>query len=128
MALDLRTSRAWRALFFAAIAAVALACAAAGTARAATYPAGFEERTIVSGLTGPVGVAWTPDGRMLVIEKAGRLKVANPAAGSAPATMLDISGRVNSYWDRGLLGDGRGQRRSPSNRYIYLLYTYDLNR
>ena len=103
----------------------ALAAILAVPAQAATYPAGFEERTIASGLTGPVGVAWTPDGRMLVIEKDGRLKVA-PAAGGAPTTVLDISARVSSYWDRGLLGVAVDSA-FASNRYIYLLYTYEVN-
>ena len=61
----------------------ALAAIFAAAAEAASYPTGFEERTIASGLTGPVGAAWTPDGRMLVIEKDGRLKVA-PAAAARP--------------------------------------------
>ena len=93
--------------------------------RAATYPTGFEERTIAGGLTGPVGTAWTPDGRMLVIEKEGHLKVVQPGSSSA-TTILDISGRVNSYWDRGLLGIAVDSS-FASNRFIYLLYTYDLN-
>ena len=101
----------------------ALAAIFAASAQAASYPTGFEERTIASGLTGPVGVAWTPDGRMLVIEKDGRLKI-TPAAGGAPATVLDITARVNSYWDRGLLGVAVDSD-FASNRYIYLLYTYD---
>src|SRR5215212_3427208 len=125
MALDLRTSRAWRASLFAALVAVVLVCAVADPARAATYPTGFEERTIASGLSGPVGTAWTPDGRMLVIEKDGHLKVVNPGSSSA-TTILDISGRVNSYWDRGLLGIAVDSS-FATNRFIYLLYTYDLN-
>ena len=94
-------------------------------AGAATYPSGFEERTVAGGLTGPVGVAWTPDGRMLVIEKAGRLKVVTPGSSTA-TTILDISARVNSYWDRGLLGIAVDSS-FLSNRYVYLLYTHDLN-
>ena len=101
----------------------ALAAIFAASAQAASYPSGFEERTIAPGLTGPVGVAWTPDGRMLLIEKDGRLKVA-PAAGGAPTTVLDITGRVNSYWDRGLLGVAVDSD-FANNHYIYLLYTYD---
>ena len=123
MSLLARNIRRLQVIVLCAIAA--LAAIFAVPAQAATYPAGFEERTIASGLTGPVGVAWTPDGRMLVIEKDGRLKVA-PAAGGAPTTVLDITGRVNSYWDRGLLGVAVDSA-FASNRYIYLLYTYDVN-
>ena len=42
---------------------------------AATYPTGFEEQTIVTGLSRPTTVAWAPDGRMFVAEKDGALKV-----------------------------------------------------
>jgi len=80
-----------------------MAAAAAPGAKAATYPAGFEERTLVGNLTGPTAVAWTPEGRMLVAEKAGKLKVVAPGA-TTPTQLLDISAKVNSYWDRGLLG------------------------
>jgi glucose/arabinose dehydrogenase/PKD repeat protein len=121
MHLDSRNIPRWPLLALALLIA-ALPAASAG---AATYPAGFEERTLVSGLTGPVGVAWTPDGRMLVIEKAGRLKIAGSGAGAA-TTALDITGRVNSYWDRGLLGIAVDSD-FASNRFVYLLYTHDLN-
>ena len=67
------------------------------TAGAATYPAGFEEQTIVAGLNQPTGTAWAPDGRMFVIEKGGLLKVV-PAGGSTATTVqdLDLRNEVNS--------------------------------
>jgi hypothetical protein len=46
----------------AAAAATAAACLPATDADAATYPPGFEERTIVGGLDQPVSMAWAPDG------------------------------------------------------------------
>ena len=104
--------------------AVLFACAATPAA-AATYPPGFEERTIAAGLTGPVGVAWTPDGRMIVIEKFGRVRIF-AAGGATPATVVDLSARVNSYWDRGLLGIAVDSS-FEANRYVYLLYTAELN-
>jgi glucose/arabinose dehydrogenase/PKD repeat protein len=101
-----------------------LALAAAAAAPAATYPPGFEEETVVEGLTRPVFVDWAPDGRMFVAEKDGRLKVVPPGASSAE-TVLDITGRVNSYWDRGLLGLAVDTD-FDANGYVYLAYTYDL--
>ena len=92
----------FRVTLAAAVAAILLCVPA--TAGAATYPAGFEERTIVSGLNLPTGIAWAPDGRMFVIEKGGLLKVV-PAGGidgdHGPRTSAT---EVNSYSDRGLLG------------------------
>jgi glucose/arabinose dehydrogenase len=125
MSLD-SPNRTRRLAVLAALAVLGLALfAPAAPVSAATYPAGFEERTLASGLTGPTGVAWTPDGRMLIIEKAGRVKVGNPGQTTA-TTILDMSGRVNSYWDRGLLGIAVDAS-FATNRYVYLLYTHDLN-
>ena len=108
----------------AAAAAVAVFLCAPALGAATTYPTGFEERPLVSGLTAPTAVAWAPDGRMFVIEQAGRLKVVAPGASTA-TTILDISNRVNSYWDRGLLGLAVDSD-FANNNYIYLLYTYEL--
>jgi glucose/arabinose dehydrogenase len=94
-------------------------------ARAAAYPAGFEERVMVGGLTGATGVDFAPDGRAFIIEKAGRVKVAAPGANTA-SLLLDISGRVNSNHDRGLLGIAVDSS-FASNGYVYLLYTFDVN-
>ena len=84
-------------------AAGAVMALAAVPTHAASYPSGFEERTVVGGLSDPMSMAWAPDGRMFVIEKPGRLKVV-PPGGSTATTILDISNRVNHASDRGLLG------------------------
>jgi len=70
-------------------------------------------------------MAWAPDGRLFVIEKPGRLKVVAPG-GTGATTILDISGRVNEFHDRGLLGLAVDSA-FASNGYIYLLYTYDVS-
>lgn len=98
---------------------------AALPAQAATYPAGFEERTLISGLTIPTAVAWTPDGRAIVVEKSGLVKIA-AAGASTTTTVLDLRNRVNDYNDRGLLGLAVDSQ-FATNPYVYLLYTYELN-
>ena len=100
----------------------ALVCAA--PAGAGGYTSGFEERTIVGGLDEPVSMSWAPDGRLFIIEKPGRLKVAAPGATQA-TTILDISDEVNNYNDRGLLGLAVDSN-FASNGYLYLSYTYEL--
>jgi glucose/arabinose dehydrogenase len=67
------------------------------------YPAGFDETALATGLTAPTMVDWAPDGRMFVAEKGGVLKVV-PAGSDTARTVVDLSDRVNSAWDRGLLG------------------------
>jgi PKD repeat protein len=100
-----------------------MALAAAPT-HAASYPSGFEERTVVGGLSDPMSMAWAPDGRLFIIEKPGRLKVV-PPGGSTATTILDISNRVNHANDRGLLGLALDSS-FASNGYLYLSYTYDV--
>jgi glucose/arabinose dehydrogenase/PKD repeat protein len=97
----------------------------APNAHAASYQPGFEERTVVGGLTEPTAMAWAPDGRLFVIERPGRLKVVEPGDTSA-TTILDISSRVNDLHDRGLLGLAVDSA-FDSNGYVHLLYTYDVS-
>ena len=106
-----------------AIAGIAL-LAGTSSATAATLPTGFEERTVVSGLTAPTAVAWAPDGRMFVAEKGGRVRVVTATGTLVSTPLIDISGHVNTAGDRGLLGIAIDSS-FTSNRYLYLLYTYD---
>jgi PKD repeat protein/glucose/arabinose dehydrogenase len=105
--------------------AACLLLATSATAQAATLPAGFAEETLGAGLTAPVGAATAPDGRIFVAEKGGRVRVITPDRLTLAAPLLDISGRVNSYHDRGLLGIAV-DRDFATNGYLYLLYTYDV--
>jgi len=75
-------------------------------------------------LQAPTKVAWAPDGRMFVVEKGGRLKVGPPGS-TIGTTVLDLSARVNHAADRGLLGLAVDASFS-ANRFVYLLYTYDI--
>lgn len=110
-----------------ALVSAAVVCAALPAAAAATdLPKGFEAREMVGGLTSATGVAFAPDGRAFIVEKDGRLKVAQPGAKTA-SLLLDISDHVNSYGDRGLLGVAV-DKDFATNGYVYLLYTYELNK
>jgi glucose/arabinose dehydrogenase/PKD repeat protein len=97
----------------------------AATASAATLPTGFETQTVITGLTAATGIAYAPDGRAFVIEKAGRLKVAQPGATTA-TQLLDVSNHVNDFGDRGLLGIAVDAS-FATNGYVFLLYTYDVS-
>jgi glucose/arabinose dehydrogenase len=106
---------------------------AAGAAQASTYiDSNFSDRTIADSFGSPgtgdiVAVAWAPDGRMFVADRAGVVFVHNP--GDPPGTnqlVLNISGHVNngSGTDHGLLGIAT-DKNFASNGFLYLLYTYD---
>ena len=119
--MSLSGTRATVACLLAAFAVVSLLAPGQATA----YPAGFEERVMVGGLTGTTDVDFAPDGRAFITEKAGRVKVAAPGASTA-SLLLDISSRVNSNHDRGLLGIALDSS-FATNGYVYLVYTFDLN-
>jgi glucose/arabinose dehydrogenase/endonuclease YncB( thermonuclease family) len=92
-------------------------------AAVAALPSGFAESVVVNGLTGPTAFAFLPDGRILVSQKNGLLRlVKNGQLLATPA--IDIRTRVNTYWDHGLLGLAVDPN-FASNGYIYLLYTYE---
>ena len=71
----------------------------AGVARA--LPPGFEEVTVVSGLAGPTAVEWLPDGRLLIAEQGGRLRIIKNGV-LLPDAALQVP--VGPLFENGLLG------------------------
>jgi glucose/arabinose dehydrogenase/PKD repeat protein len=97
---------------------------AAPSAGAATLPAGFQESTVFSGLTNPTVVRFASDGRVFVATKSGRIYVYNSITDPTRTLFADLSGEVQDYWDRGMLGMALDPQ-FPSRPYVYVLYTYD---
>lgn len=88
-------------------------------------PPGFARETVVSGLNLPTTFVYLPDGRILIAEKDGVVRLSSHGAlQSTP--FLDIRDRVNPLNDRGLLGIAADPD-FATNGYIYLLYTYEDN-
>jgi len=97
----------------------------AGSADAITLPANFvsENATPGNAFDTPTGIAFLPDGRMLVCEKKGRLLlVTNGVIQSTP--VWSSTSEVLDQNDRGLL-DVAVDPDFASNRRIYLLYTVE---
>jgi len=68
----------------------------------ATYSiAGLSDTAVVQNLVGPTDFDWLPDGRMLVVEKGGTVRI---VAGGAVTLALDWTANVDSVGERGLLG------------------------
>lgn len=80
--------------------------------------------TIVSSLTRPTAIDFTPDGRrMYIAQQDGLVRVrVNGVLNSTP--FIDIRAQVNGTRDRGLL-DIAVHPDFEANPYVYLLYTYD---
>jgi glucose/arabinose dehydrogenase len=105
---------AWLA---AAWAAVAVPAEAHGVLR------GFVDELVVAGLEVPVAFARLPDGRVLVAEKAGVVRVVRDGQ-VLPDAFIDLRDRVNDYWDRGLLGIAADPAFADTG-YVYLFYVHE---
>jgi glucose/arabinose dehydrogenase/endonuclease YncB( thermonuclease family) len=93
------------------------------TSLATTLPSGFVQDVVAGGTNQATAFAFLPGGRILLAEKDGKVRLYKDGTLS-PTPFLDISGRVNDYWDHGL----RGLAVDPNfaqNGFIYLLYTYE---
>ncbi len=117
----------WRGLIItAAMASGAALVTQAGPspAGASTLPSGFRDSVVLSGLTNPTVLQFAPDGRIFVGQKNGVIKVFQSLTDTNPVTFADLSGEVDDYWDRGLLGLALPAN-FPASPYVYVLYTYD---
>src|SRR5262245_51100065 len=107
--------RRWSAV---ALILLALAALPEPTA-AATVPSGFTETTVASGLAGPTAMAFAPDGRILICQQGGQLRVVKDDV-LLPAPFLTVT--VSSAGERGLLGVAFDPA-FEINQYVYVYYT-----
>lgn len=115
----------WRALSLAvgAVLGVLASASAEELGRPLRLPQGFTRELVVSGVHHPTAFVSLPDGRLLIAEKPGLIRVFKDGV-LQRTPLLDIRDRVSPYSDRGLLGftvDPDFAR----NGYLYLLYTYE---
>ncbi len=90
--------------------------------RAPEPPDGFAD-TVVADVAAPTALTWTPDGRMVIASKPGRVVVRHDDG--TTATALDISGRVCDDFERGLVGLAVDPE-FEKNRFLYLYYTHEV--
>lgn len=86
-----------------------------------TLPAGFRDR-LVRRVQAPMALAWTPDGRMLVAQKFGRLRVIHPNGRMTTALRLGRQACING--SRGLTSVAVDPDFTV-NRFIYVYYTHN---
>jgi glucose/arabinose dehydrogenase len=123
-----RPSRALVATLLVSSLALALSVTASATARQAraalAVPAGFQQKAVITGLTNPTNVQFSPDGRVFVAEKGGVVKMYDSLTDTTPTLYADLRTEVYNFWDRGLLGLALAPD-FPADPKIYVLYTYN---
>lgn len=68
-----------------------------------SVPDGFTVATLATNLNAATALATTPDGRIFIADQTGLIRVwKDGRLLSKPA--LDLTGRVDDYWERGLIG------------------------
>ena len=72
-------------------------------AQAVQLPPGFEQATVIDGLTRPQDVEIAPNGRVFVAEKTGIIKTWSSLADTTPTVVADLGTQVHNYGGRGLL-------------------------
>ncbi|MGI8477394.1 MAG: PQQ-dependent sugar dehydrogenase, partial [Thermomicrobiales bacterium] len=86
----------------------------------ASVPAQFSD-ALVASVPSPTDFTFLPDGRPLIASQGGVLYVVN---GSTSTSILDLSGKICSDFERGMLGVAVDQS-FASNRFIYIYYTFN---
>jgi glucose/arabinose dehydrogenase len=83
--------------------------------------AAYDVETVADGLTGAFSFSFLPDGRIIVSERPGRIKI----VGKDGKISEPIEGLPSNLWARGGQGlfDVRPDRAFATNRTIYLTYT-----
>jgi glucose/arabinose dehydrogenase len=89
-----------------------------------TLPPEFQAIQITPALNDPVAMAFAPDGRLFVAERAGAVKVIQN--NTVVSTFIDLTDEVNAaaFSDRGLLGLALDPG-FAINRRVYLFYSVD---
>ncbi len=90
---------------------------------AQTLPPNFIEDVIATDLTMPIAFTRLPDGRVLIAQKSGVVRLLKNGI-VQPSPFIDLTSRVNDYWDRGLLGIAADPN-FATNGFVYLFYVYE---
>lgn len=105
---------------------LALAFALLPQSFAVTLPPGFSERLLVDGLNFPTAVRFSPDGRMFVAERTGRILEFSGPNDTTPTMVAEFTTPVAGMADRGVLGFAIDPG-FPSRPFLYVFYTHDFD-
>ncbi len=95
----------------------------ASASRGAAYSLiGFSDTAVVTGLNQPTDFTFLPDGRILILERPGRVMIAGPGGG-VPTVAADLTALVeDNAAERGLLGICLHPN-FATNGYLFLYFT-----
>jgi glucose/arabinose dehydrogenase len=85
----------------------------------------FSDELVISGFNLPVGFVTLPDGRALIAQKDGLVRLVKNGV-LQPTPFIDLRARVNDYWDRGMVGIAVDPVFATTG-YLYLYYVYEHN-
>ncbi len=89
-----------------------------------TLPSGFSfEQVFTAQDVIFTSLAFAPDGRIFLADKAGTVRVVENGA-LLPTPFIDISADVNNYFEHGMTGIALDPA-FPASPYVYLYYVYD---
>jgi glucose/arabinose dehydrogenase len=108
-----------------AAAALLSACGGDDGPRAPPLPVGGTPavQTFVSGLNTPWGMAFLPDGRLLVTEKGGSLQLFSADGSSKASVGLSLPGGLNTSGQGGLLDVAIDPQFGSGQPWVYLSYS-----
>jgi glucose/arabinose dehydrogenase len=86
--------------------------------------AGFQDEPVITGLEEPTTFRFSPDGRVFVAEKTGKILVYDSIGDKTPTLFADLRTEAYDTGDRGILGLVLDPG-FPAKPYVYVLYTYD---
>jgi glucose/arabinose dehydrogenase len=111
-----------RSLSAVVVAASAVVVTTTMSPPASAVPAGFSD-TVVWSLTTPTGIAFAPDGRVLLTQDSGQVRVVrNGHLNTTPA--VSVASQLCADGERGLGGIATDPAFS-SNHFIYVYYTHN---
>ncbi len=83
----------------------------------------FSEPVVTLAPFKPVGLTFTPDGRLFIWQRDGVIRIVKNGV-LLPTPFLDFSSKVNTYTDHGFLGVALDPN-FAANGWVYLFYTYE---
>ncbi len=95
-------------------------CVLGAIASGVSVPPGFKTETIAEGINAGTALTITPDGTLYFAEQTGHIRIVRNGV-LLERPLLDISAKVQEYWERGLIGL-QFDPEYPARPYLFVVY------